>query len=113
MVDYLLRRGRYDPARTGRYPRRGVRQNGGIHWPAIIAHALGMVASLFWNKRGVRRAVLRRADLQPLPWPAGRDFSWLIGIVVGGGVYYLLAWPGVKRELAGMVSPQSVSQRRD
>lgn len=49
MVDYLLRRGRYDPARTGRYPRRGVRQNGGIHWPAIIAHALGMVASLFWN----------------------------------------------------------------
>lgn len=113
MVDYLLRRGRYDPARTGRYPRRGVlaerRHPLDSHHRPCAGH--GRVAVL--EQRGVRRAVLRGADLQPLPWPAGRDFSWLIGIVVGGGVYYLLAWPGVKRELAGMVSPQSVSQRRD
>ena len=48
LTDWLLRRGRYDPAalqdeRGGRYFR-----GGGVHWPAIIAQAVGMVAAAAW-----------------------------------------------------------------
>src|SRR5260370_38953995 len=48
LVDYLLRRGRYDHGALlnetgGRYFR-----NGGIHWPAIVAQGVGMVAAARW-----------------------------------------------------------------
>jgi cytosine/uracil/thiamine/allantoin permease len=48
ITDYLLRRGQYDSAslqsaRGGLYWR-----NGGIHWPAVIAQVVGMVAALMW-----------------------------------------------------------------
>jgi nucleobase:cation symporter-1, NCS1 family len=90
MTDYLLRRGRYDKdslaaERGGLYWR-----HGGIHWPALIAQGVGMVAALMWINA-------------PTAWPSyvgplssrtdGSDFSWLIGIVVGAGLYWLLAGP--------------------
>jgi nucleobase:cation symporter-1, NCS1 family len=101
MVDYLLRRGSYDPpslaaGRGGLYWR-----HGGIHWPALIAQALGMVAALMW----INAAFAVPAYVGPIsnhfPGLSGSDFSWAIGIVVGGGAYFLLARRGVRRELAG------------
>jgi nucleobase:cation symporter-1, NCS1 family len=103
MVDYLLRRGRYDPPalvaeRGGLYWR-----NGGIHWPAIIAQAVGMVASLLW----INAAFAVPSYVGPIsnhfPGLQGSDFSWAIGIVVGGGLYYLLARRGVRQEVASPV----------
>ncbi len=100
MVDYLLRRGRYDPAalaagRGGLYWR-----NGGIHWPAVIAQGLGMVAALMW----ISAAFAVPAYVGPIsnhfPGLQGSDFSWAIGIVVGGVTYYLLARRGVRQEVA-------------
>jgi nucleobase:cation symporter-1, NCS1 family len=112
MVDYLLRRGHYDPPALAA-PRGGVYwRNGGIHWPAIIAQALGMVASLFW----INAAFAVPSYVGPIsnhfPGLQGGDLSWAIGIVVGGGVYYLLARRGVKREATGMISPQAADTRR-
>ncbi len=100
MVDWLLRRGRYDrgalaAARGGLYWR-----NGGIHWPALIAQALGMVASLLW----INAAFAVPAYVGPLsnliPALKGSDFSWLTGVVVGGVVYWALAGSRVRKEAA-------------
>ncbi len=35
-----------------------------------------------------------------IPGMAGSDFSWLLGILVGAGVYAVLAAPRVRREAA-------------
>jgi nucleobase:cation symporter-1, NCS1 family len=105
MVDYLLRRGRYDaPAladeRGGLYWR-----NGGVHWPAIIAQGLGMVASLLWINADFAVPSYIGPISNHFPGLQGGDLSWAIGIVIGGGVYYLLARGGVRREAGIMPSP--------
>ena len=52
MTDYLLRGRRYDSLSL-RSPRDGLYwRNGGIHWPAIIAQVVGMVAALMWINAG-------------------------------------------------------------
>jgi nucleobase:cation symporter-1, NCS1 family len=98
MVDYLLRRARYDPPalaadRGGLYWR-----NGGIHWPAIIAQGLGMIASLMWINADFAVPSYIGPISNHFPGLQGGDLSWLIGIVVGAGVYYLLARKGVRHE---------------
>ena len=102
MVDYLLRRGRYDPPalaaeRGGLYWR-----NGGIHWPAIIAQALGMLAALMWINADFAVPSYVGPISNHFPGLQGGDLSWAIGIVVGGGVYYLLARRGVREEVASL-----------
>jgi len=100
MVDYLLRRRRYDlpslaAKRGGLYWR-----NGGIHWPAIIAQVLGMVAALMWINAGFAVPSYIGPISNHFPGLQGGDLSWAIGIVVGGGVYYLLARREVREEVA-------------
>jgi NCS1 family nucleobase:cation symporter-1 len=108
MVDYLLRRGRYDPPalaaeRGGLYWR-----HGGVHWPAVIAQALGMVASLMWINAAFAVPAYVGPISKHLPGLQGSDFSWAIGMVVGAGVYYVLARRGVRREVS---SPQAAATR--
>jgi NCS1 family nucleobase:cation symporter-1 len=92
LVDYLLRRGRYDHGALqdengGRYYR-----NGGVHWPAIIAQAVGMVAAALWlNAYSPYVSPLSsRVD--------GSDFSVFAGLIFGGVTYYLLARKKVRAE---------------
>ena len=91
MVDWLLRRGRYDAAslvarRGGRYWR-----NGGIHWPGVVAQVLGMLAALLW--------IDSPAFVGPLSNRTnGSDFSVFTGIIVGGLVYWLMARRSVPSE---------------
>jgi NCS1 family nucleobase:cation symporter-1 len=107
MVDYLLRRGRYDPPALAA-ERGGVYwRNGGIHWPAIIAQALGMVAALLWINADFAVPSYVGPISSHFPGLQGGDLSWAIGIVVGGGVYYLLARRGVTREVELPASPVS------
>ncbi len=95
LVDSWLRRNRYDQAslldeRGGRYFRRG-----GIHWPAIIAQVIGMVAAAFWLNA-----------YSPYVGPLasrvggsfGSDFSVFIGLIVGGAIYWVLASRAVRAE---------------
>jgi nucleobase:cation symporter-1, NCS1 family len=99
LTDWLLRRGRYDPAglldiRGGRYFRRG-----GVHWPAIIAQAAGMAAAALWlNAATPYVSVLSRS--------AGlSDFSVFTGFAVAGIVYWLLARRAVRAEGAATEPP--------
>jgi nucleobase:cation symporter-1, NCS1 family len=97
LVDGYLRRGKYVSkdlmaGRGGLYWR-----NGGFHWPALIAQALGMAASLMW----LDASTAYPAFTGPIAQHAfgGSDLSWLAGSVVAGLVYYALARRSVRREV--------------
>ncbi|HZR54105.1 MAG TPA: cytosine permease [Streptosporangiaceae bacterium] len=107
MTDYVLR-GRQYHSLSLRSSRDGLYwRNGGIHWPALIAQAVGMVAALMWiNVTGpdVPKAVQYAGPISNhFPGLAGGDFSWAIGIVVGALVYFVLGASGVRREAAQQV----------
>jgi NCS1 nucleoside transporter family len=97
MVDYLLRRGRYD---TGGLVSRlgGVYwRNGGFNWKALVAQALGMVAALMWSNA----TYYVPSYLGPLSKATGgADLSWALGILVGGLVYLVLSVGSVRKEAA-------------
>ena len=98
MTDFPLRRVRYD-APSLAVPRGGLYwRNGGLHWPALIAQAIGMVAALMW----INAADDIPAYIGPLsshfPGIYGADFSWALGISVGALVYWVLAAGGVRAE---------------
>ncbi len=102
LTDYVLRRRQYHSlslrsARDGIYWR-----NGGVHWPAIIAQVVGMVAALMWlNASSAPHWLAYTGPIsRHFPGLAGGDFSWAIGIVVGAGLYWLLAGRTVSREAA-------------
>jgi nucleobase:cation symporter-1, NCS1 family len=92
LVDWLLRRGRYDHGallndRGGRYFR-----HGGVHWPAVIAQVVGMVAAALWLNA-------YSPYVSPLSSRIGdSDFSVFMGLLFGGATYWLLARKTVRRE---------------
>ncbi|MGO9295189.1 MAG: purine-cytosine permease family protein [Streptosporangiaceae bacterium] len=95
MTDYVLRRARYDreslaAERGGLYWR-----NGGVHWAAVIAQAVGMVAAMMW----INASTAFPSYAGPLSnATSGSDFSWLIGIFVGAVLYWALAAHTVRKE---------------
>jgi purine-cytosine permease-like protein len=100
ITDWLLRGRRYDSlslrsARDGLYWR-----NGGIHWPAVIAQVVGMVAALMWIYAAFAFPAYTGPISNHFPGLAGGDFSWAIGIVVAVLLYWALAGRSVRREAA-------------
>ena len=98
ITDWLLRGRRYDSlslrsSRGGLYWR-----NGGIHWPAVIAQVVGMVAALMWINATTAYPAYTGPISNHFPGLAGGDFSWAIGIAVGALLYWALAARGVRRE---------------
>ena len=82
--------------RSGRYFR-----NGGVHWPAIIAQAVGMVASALWLNA-------YSPYVSPLSSRVGdSDLSVFMGLFFGGTVYWLLAGRSVRAE--GEATPDSAT----
>jgi purine-cytosine permease-like protein len=91
LVDSWLRKNRYDSAgllnERGRYYRKG-----GVHWPAIIAQVAGMVAAALWLNA-------YSPYVSPLSSRiGGSDLSVFLGLIVGGGVYFVLASRSVRAE---------------
>jgi purine-cytosine permease-like protein len=100
ITDYLLRRARYD-SQSLRSDRGGLYwRNGGIHWPAIIAQVIGMVAALMWINAAFDYPAYTGPISDHFPGLHGGDFSWALGIVVGALVYWALAARSVRREAA-------------
>ncbi len=91
LTDWALRRGYYK-SRDLEHPRGGIYwRNGGFHIPGLIAQAVGMVAVLMWIDTTVYVGPLSSRT-------SGADLSWVLGIVVAGGLYLLLARKGVRAE---------------
>jgi NCS1 family nucleobase:cation symporter-1 len=102
LTDYLLRGREYDSLAL-QSSRDGVYWRGnGIHWPAIIAQLCGMGAAMLWLNAASAPSWLSYTGLLSYHFPglAGGDFSWAMGIIVGAGVYWLLAFRSVPREAA-------------
>ncbi len=94
LVDWLLRRLRYVPSELQRSDSGGLYwRQGGIHWPALVAQALGTVASVLAFNQTFYIGPIARAF-----GGGGADFSVFTGILVGGLSYWILARRGVRRE---------------
>ncbi|MGD0082106.1 MAG: cytosine permease [Acidimicrobiales bacterium] len=95
IVDYMLRRGRYDlvslaAKRGGIYWR-----DGGFNWRALLSLALGMFAAMMW----IDAAFYVPAYTGPLSnGTHGADFSWLFGLIVAGVVYGFLSIQTIRKE---------------
>lgn len=88
IVDYMLRRGRYDLAgltatRGGTYW-----HHGGSNWRALAALGLGMGAAMTWTDAA---SYFPSYTSFLSSRTHGADFSWLFGLVVGAAAYYVLA----------------------
>jgi NCS1 family nucleobase:cation symporter-1 len=100
LVDYFLRRGRYDSrglldSRAGIYWR-----NGGLHWPGLVAQLIGMVAAASWLNA-------YPAWTSPLTnHTGGADFSVFMGALFGGVIYWALAQKTVPEEAEATPSPE-------
>jgi nucleobase:cation symporter-1, NCS1 family len=104
ITDYLLR-GRDYHGLSLRSTRDGLYwRNGGIHWPAIIAQVVGMVAALMWINAAYDYPSYTGPISNHFPGLAGGDFSWALGLIVGALVYWALAARSVKAEAAQQVS---------
>jgi NCS1 family nucleobase:cation symporter-1 len=91
LVDWWLRRGRYD-SRSLLSGRAGVYwRNGGIHVPGVVAQVTGMLAAASWLDTTVWKGPLSTAT-------DGADFSVFMGALVGGATYYVLARRSVRQE---------------
>jgi cytosine/uracil/thiamine/allantoin permease len=95
MVDYLLRRGRYDT--TSLAAKRGgvYWKDGGINWRALVALGLGMFAAMTWIDAAFYFPAYSSFFSNRTH---GADFSWLFGLVVGAVVYYLLSATSVRKQ---------------
>ena len=88
-------------SQAGRSSRGGLYwRNGGIHWSAVIAQVVGMVAALMWINAAFAFPAYSGPISNHFPRLAGGDFSWAIGIAVGSLLYWALAARGVRREAA-------------
>ncbi|MDT7637091.1 MAG: nucleobase:cation symporter, family [Pseudonocardiales bacterium] len=90
VVDYLLRRGRYDipslVGSAGRYARPG-----GLFMPGVLAQAAGMLVAVLWIHTTVFTGPLAAAT-------GGLDLSAPAGFLVAGALYLILARNRVRAE---------------
>jgi NCS1 family nucleobase:cation symporter-1 len=92
LIDYFLRRGRYDSASLMETARGLYYRNGGINWPAIVAQVIGMLAAAsFLNAYPAWTSPLTNAT-------HGADASVFMGALFGGAIYLLLARRSVPEE---------------
>jgi NCS1 family nucleobase:cation symporter-1 len=102
LVEYfVLRRGKVDVPALYEPPEHSI--YGDINWPAIVSLVLGLAAGWAWEYGLVK----------PLQGPIAKalgntDFSWAAGMLVAGGLYWILAAERVRRttpETATATSP--------
>jgi purine-cytosine permease-like protein len=96
LVDWGLRRWRYVPGELQRVDRGSLYwSRGGVHWPAIVAQIVGMVASM----SALAPTFSVPHWMNPITFHSGgADFSVFTGIAAGGIVYAVLGWKGVRRQ---------------
>jgi nucleobase:cation symporter-1, NCS1 family len=101
LVDWALRRYRYVPSELQRTDRGGLYyRSGGFYWPAIIAQVVGMYAAI----TALSTTFSVPHWLNPITWATrdsygyGADFSVFMGVGVGGLLYLVLAWKGVRSQ---------------
>jgi nucleobase:cation symporter-1, NCS1 family len=94
LTDWALRRGHYHSASLFQTGQGLYWRNGGIHWPAAVAQAVGIVGSAVWlNASPAYAGPLSRAF-------SGSDFDIVLGGGVAALIYWVLARRAVREEAA-------------
>jgi purine-cytosine permease-like protein len=112
VVDYLMRRGRYD--RTSLAATRGgiYWRNGGFNWRALVALAAGMFSAMMW----INAQFYVPSYTGPLSNAThGGDLSWAFGLVVASVIYYVLSIGSIRREteMTDLLPPAPTPTRRE
>jgi NCS1 family nucleobase:cation symporter-1 len=84
LVDYFVRRGRYDIQGLHTWGKGPYWYSGGINWPALGVYVVGVLAAL-----ALANSTLWTSPLTKLV--GGADLSLFAGLLVTGALYYLLA----------------------
>jgi purine-cytosine permease-like protein len=95
-TDYLLRRGRYDSKAL-------VAEEGGLYWrnggfnvKALVALIVAMVGGVMW----INASSYVPSYIGPISKATGgSDFSWVVAMVLGAGIYYVLQARDVRHEV--------------
>jgi NCS1 nucleoside transporter family len=95
LVDYLLRRGKYDIKSLAAKHGGLYWRNGGFNWKALIALAAGMFGAMMW----IDAAFYVPAYTGPLSnGTNGADFSWAFGMIISAVVYLVLSVRSIRKE---------------
>ncbi len=101
LVDWALRRYRYVPSELQKTGKDGLYyRESGFYWPALIAQLLGMIAAM----SALNPTFSVPTWMNPIAAATGTDaftradFSIFMGLAVGGLVYLVLAYRGVKQQ---------------
>jgi NCS1 family nucleobase:cation symporter-1 len=98
LIDFFLRRGRYDSGALMQTAKGLYYRNGGVHWPGVISQLVGMCAAASWLNA-------YPAWIAPLSThTGGADFSVFMGALFGGGLYYLWTRGSIRSEAAASTS---------
>ncbi|MGA9078006.1 MAG: cytosine permease [Acidimicrobiales bacterium] len=96
IVDYMLRRGRYDFSSLAAKKGGLYWRNGGFNWKALSALAAGMFAAMMW----IEAQYYVPSYSSPLSNHFyGADFSWAFGLLVSAIIYYVLSFRSVPKEI--------------
>jgi purine-cytosine permease-like protein len=101
LVDWAMRRFRYVPLELQKTGPGGLYyRSGGIHWPAIVAQGIGMVAAM----SALAPSFSVPSWTNPVTvHTGGADFSIFMGMAVGGLVYLVLGARSVRRQADAQV----------
>ena len=84
LVDYFLRKGNYVSDDLLRSKGGSYWYSNGFHWPALIALTIGVVSG------GLTANTALFQGFIAMDYLGGADISPFAGLILGGGVYYLL-----------------------
>ena len=84
LVDYYVRKGRYDSAALHTWGRGAYWYQGGINWPALGVYLIGVLASMMFASTTLWTGPLVR-------FVGGADLSIFTGLLLTGLLYYILA----------------------
>ncbi len=97
IVDYWLRRGRYEFASLAAKKGGLYWRNGGFNWKALVSLGAGMFAAMMW----IEAQFYVPSYSSPLSNHFyGADFSWAFGMIVSAVIYFALSFRSVPKEVA-------------
>jgi NCS1 family nucleobase:cation symporter-1 len=100
LVDYFVRRGRYDVEALHTWNTGPYWYSKGWHWPALGVYLIGVVAALAVTNSALWSSPISTRFL------GGADLSLFAGLIITGILYYLLARRQVSKAIFSQVSAQ-------